>query len=82
VKDLEKVRDLVILPQNDERGHEAVRKWKDLLPHARVLDHPYQGDEKDLNDQVRRYGLSMTREVLLKSLERAGIILEIVSTTQ
>ena len=82
VKDLEKVRDLVILPQNDERGREAAQNWRELLPHARLLDHPYQEEEKDINDQVRRYGLSGTREVLLKSLEKAGIVLEIVSTNQ
>lgn len=82
VKDLEKVRDLVILPQNDERGHEAAQRWRDLLPHARLLDHPYQEGEKDLNDQVRRHGLSMTRDVLLKSLKKAGIVLEVIPTTQ
>lgn len=82
VKDLERLPDLVILPQNDERGREAVHHWRDLLPHARLLDHPYQEGEKDLNDQVRRHGLSMTRDVLLESLEKAGIVLEVISTTQ
>jgi hypothetical protein len=82
VKDLERVRDLVILPQNDERGHEAAQRWRELLPHARLLNHTYQKGEKDLNDQVRRHGLSMTRDAFLKSLEKAGIVHEVISSTQ
>jgi len=74
ITDLAKFPDLIILPQNDERGIEAVQNWKKLLPKARVLwDHPYTESEKDLNDQVRRYGLVKTREILLKSLSNVGV---------
>jgi len=78
IKDLKKFPDLVVLPQNDERGIEAAHNWKKLLPHARVLwDHPYKDNEKDLNDQVRRYGLVKTREILLNSLLNVGIDIDI-----
>ena len=74
IKDLKKFPDLVFLPQNDERGVEAVQNWKKLFPKARVLwDHPYEDDEKDLNDQVKCYGLSKAREILLDSLSSVGI---------
>ena len=80
IKDLKKIPDLVFLPQNDERGNEAVRSWKDLLPHGRILqDHLYQKDEKDLNDQVRRYGLEKTREMLLRSLSTVGLDIDIAT---
>lgn len=81
VNDLDRFRDIAILPQNDARGREAVRSWVEVLPRARTLDHPYKADEKDFNDQVRRYGLAGARDALVESLERAGIAIELVPST-
>ena len=66
--------DVVILPQNDDRGREAVERWAELLPRSRVLwKYPYAEGEKDLNDQVRCYGLSATRKILVTALAEVGI---------
>jgi len=66
--------DVVILPQNDDRGREAVERWAVLLPRSRVLwKYPYAEGEKDLNDQVRRHGLSATRKTLIIALAEVGI---------
>ncbi len=70
---LRRVPVLAILPQNDQAGVECVERWKRALPRARLLDHPFAGDEKDLNDQVRRHGLRRTAEVIRRSLAGAGI---------
>jgi DNA primase len=70
--------DVVILPQNDERGREAVQKWAELLPRARVLwTYPYAEGDKDLNDQVRRLGLAETGNILRKALSEIGVTIQI-----
>lgn len=72
--ELKQVPDLIFLPQNDERGREAVMTWKEQLPNARVLEgHPYGDDEKDINDQVKKYGLAETARILRQSLEEIGV---------
>ncbi|TET99355.1 MAG: hypothetical protein E3J30_04720 [Anaerolineales bacterium] len=79
VKDLKRIPDIILLPQNDERGREAVQNWKELLPHARVLrDYPYKDDEKDLNDQVKRYGLVKAANILRESLTDVGVYIQVV----
>jgi DNA primase len=66
--------DVAILPQNDDRGREAVERWVELLPRSRALwKYPYAEGEKDLNDQVRRHGLSATRKTLVSALAEVGI---------
>jgi hypothetical protein len=66
--------DLVILPQNDDRGREAVARWAELLPRCRVLfTYPYAQGEKDLNDQVRRQGLAETARTLRAALAEVGV---------
>jgi len=66
--------EVVILPQNDDRGREAVERWAELLPRGRVLwKYPYLEGEKDLNDQVRRLGLAETRKLLISALSGVGI---------
>jgi len=70
--------DVVILPQNDERGREAVQKWAELLPKARVLwDYPYDEGDKDLNDQVKRRGLAESSATLRRALLQIGIRIEV-----
>jgi len=70
--------DLVILPQNDERGQGAVRTWSELLVKARVLwDYPYAEGEKDLNDQVKRCGLAESSATLRRALLQVGVRIEI-----
>ena len=65
---------VVILPQNDDRGREAVQRWAELLPKVRVLwEYPFSEGEKDLNDQVRSCGLSATRKTLVTALAEVGI---------
>ena len=65
---------VVILPQNDERGREAVGRWIKLLPNPRVLSNfPFEQGEKDLNDHVRRHELTETRKTLLSALSEVGI---------
>ena len=77
-KELKRVPDLILLPQNDERGREAIRSWKELLPHARVLEeHPYRDDEKDINEQVKNYGLPETARILRQSLAVIGVHINI-----
>lgn len=70
---LRKVRHLFILGQNDDAGVEAVQRWAEKLPNARLLDHRYRAGEKDLNDQVREKGLNSiaadTRESLGAAVE-------------
>jgi DNA primase len=66
--------EVVILPQNDDRGREAAERWSKLLPHSRVLwNFPFEPGEKDLNDYVRRYEFKETRQVLLSVLSEEGI---------
>lgn len=67
--------DVVILPQNDDRGREAVERWVELLPKSRVLSgYPYAQGEKDLNDQVRRQGLAETARILRATLAEFGVM--------
>ena len=81
VKELKKISVLIFLPQNDERGREAVLQWKELLPHARVLDdYPYSDDEKDINDQVLNLGLPETAKNLRQSLATIGVHIQIVNS--
>jgi len=66
--------DIVILPQNDDRGREAVQKWEEILPKARVMwEYGYREGEKDLNDQVKRMGLQQTRRVLIAELAKVNV---------
>lgn len=66
--------DLVILPQNDDRGREAVERWAEILPEARILwNFPFAADEKDLNDKVRRQGLAKTADILRSALADVGV---------
>jgi DNA primase len=66
--------DIVILPQNDDRGREAVERWAEVLPKARVLrNYPFHEEDKDLNDQVRRHGLAETARILRSALSKVGI---------
>ena len=70
--------DVVILPQNDDRGREAVERWAELLPKVRVLwKYPFAQGEKDLNDQVRRCGLPETSVTLRRALLEVGVQIEI-----
>jgi DNA primase len=70
--------DVVILPQNDDRGREAVQRWIEVLPKARVLsEYPYAEGEKDLNDQVKRYGLAESSAMLRRALTQVGVRIEI-----
>jgi len=66
--------DVVILPQNDDHGREAVERWAELLPRSRVLSkYPFAQDEKDLNDQVKRHGLAATARNLRAVLAETGV---------
>ena len=66
--------DVVILPQNDDRGREAVERWAELLPKARILwKYPFAEGEKDLNDQVKRQGLAETGKILRSALAEVGV---------
>jgi len=69
---------VVILPQNDDRGREAVERWAELLPKARVLwKYTFAEGEKDLNDQVKRCGLAETGVTLRRALLEVGVQIEI-----
>jgi len=70
--------DVVILPQNDDRGREAVERWAELLPKARVLwKYPFAEGEKDLNDQVKRHGLVETAKILRAALAEVGVEIQV-----
>jgi len=70
--------DVVILPQNDERGREATTFWSELLPKSRVMwEYPYKQGEKDVNDQVCKYGFSKTKEIIIKALEEVKVTIEV-----
>lgn len=69
---LRRIPILLLLPQNDPAGREAVSRWQERLPHARIIDHRFQQDEKDLNDQVVAYGLEETESLLRRSMESLG----------
>jgi len=70
--------DVVILPQNDDRGREAVERWAELLPKARILwKYPFAEREKDLNDQVRRHGLVETARILRAALAEVGVEIQV-----
>jgi len=70
--------DVVILPQNDDRGREAVERWAELLPKARVLwKYPFAEGEKDLNDQVKRHGLVETAKILRTALAEVGVEIQV-----
>jgi DNA primase len=66
--------DIVVLPQNDERGREAVERWQEILPRARIMwEYEYLQGEKDLNDQVKRMGLEKTRKALIAELAKVNV---------
>jgi DNA primase len=70
--------DVVILPQNDDRGREAAQRWTETLPKSRALwDYPYAEGEKDLNDQVKRHGLAETAGILRSALSEVGVSYQI-----
>jgi DNA primase len=69
---LRRVPILLLLPQNDPAGLEAVSHWQERLPHARLIDHRFQQGEKDLNDQVVAYGQEETESLLRRSMESLG----------
>ena len=70
--------DVVILPQNDDRGREAVERWAELLPKARILwKYPFAEGEKDVNDQVRRHGLAETGKTLRSALAEVGVEIQV-----
>jgi DNA primase len=70
--------DVVILPQNDDRGREAVERWAELLPKARVLwKYPFAEGEKDLNDQVKGQGLAETGKTLRSALAEVGVEIQV-----
>lgn len=71
--ELRQIPQLLLLPQNDPAGAEAVARWVEKLPRARCLAHPFGDGEKDLNDQVVKYGLEAAADAVRDSLARAGI---------
>jgi DNA primase len=75
--ELRKVPMLVLLPQNDPAGREAVARWKEKLPNARTLEHPFSETEKDLNDQVVACGMERTTKLVRQSLTEAGVEVEV-----
>jgi DNA primase len=70
---LQRVPVLALLPQNDQAGMDAVARWAEKLPQARLLDHPFQEGEKDLNDQVRTRGFEWVSAELRQSLNAVNI---------
>jgi len=71
---LRNIQFLLILPQNDPAGRDAVWRWKEKLPNAKIIDHPFLEGEKDLNDQVIAYGLAKTAALLRCSFEKAAVV--------
>lgn len=75
---LRRVPDLGILPQADEAGSEAVARWLELLPGARVLSDipwgkmPGGAPQKDLNDLWVAEGRKRAFQVIHTALGRAG----------
>ena len=70
---LRKVPVLVLLPQNDQAGVDAVARWVEKLPRGRLLDHPFLAGEKDLNDQIRARGLEKIAAELRQSLKAVNV---------
>ena len=73
LRELRRLPVLLILPQNDPAGREAARRWREKLGHARLLDHAFAAEEKDLNDQVLRLGLTETARRLRESMAALGL---------
>jgi DNA primase len=69
---LRRSKHLGILPQNDAPAIEAVRLWKEKLPHARPMEIPWLDTEKDLNDIYMGRGESAARSILLEALSEIG----------
>ncbi len=74
---LGKVPVLVLLPQNDSAGREAVARWKEKLPKARILEHAFSEGEKDLNDQVAACGMERTADLIRQSIVKVGVEIEV-----
>ena len=70
---LRKVPVLVLLPQNDQAGVDAVARWVEKLPRGRLLDHHFREGEKDLNDQIRARGLEKIAAELRQSLKAVNV---------
>jgi len=82
---LKKIKHLIILPQNDERGKEAVEVWKTRFDHARVLNIPYCNNEedfeKDFNDIYVRRGRVDAGLILREKLRDIGYKIEPLEIT-
>lgn len=72
IPELKKIDFLALLPQSDEMGAEASKKWKTELPHARPLVIPYKRGEKDINDIFMNRGKEATRKLLTNAMGDAG----------
>jgi len=80
---LRRVPDLAILPQADEAGAEAVARWLELLPKARVLREIPWGQmangesQKDLNDLWVTEGRKRAFHVIHAALRHAGFTIQV-----
>ncbi len=76
---LRRVPFLAILPQNDAAGRDAVEKWRELLPRARVLAEIPWGQkadgapQKDFNDLWLAEGQEKAAQVLLRAMQSVGL---------
>lgn len=64
---------IAILPQNDIPGKESAAKWKEKMPHARMLEIPYEEGQKDFNDIWREKGKEQANQILREAMRRAKI---------
>ena len=71
---------VALYPQNDEAGRNAIAKWKEAdIPHGRILNIPYRGGEKDLNDLLLNRGEGECRQIILDALRSANIFMQLFS---
>ena len=68
VDELKKRKNLTFLTQDDDPSKRAVKRWKEKIPHGRVIIGSYDG-HKDLNEMAVKDGWEAAKTKLYDLLE-------------